>query len=409
VKTVLSILLALLSSGLGAADWPQWRGPARDGRLAGFTEPSAWPEALRLRWKVTVGEGHASPIVAGERVFVFSRQGEHEVLQALDLGGGAPAWRHSYAAPYTMNMAARSHGKGPKATPVVDGGAVCTFGISGILSCFDTASGRPLWRKQFDSEYPATSPLYGVAMSPLVDEGRLIAHVGGSGNGALTAFDVRSGEVVWKWTGDGPAYASPVVATLGGVRQLLTFSESALVGVAVEDGALLWRVPFTTSYAQNAVTPLVHGGVIFYGGLDQPLRAMRPVRSASGWSVAPAWQNEALSVYMSTPVLVGDRIFGLSHRRRGQLFAVETATGRTLWLSDARLADNAALVASAGMLFVLTTNGELLLLPSSADTFAPLRRYRVAETPTWAHPAFVAGGVLVKDASTLAFWGFEAR
>jgi outer membrane protein assembly factor BamB len=257
------------------ADWPQWRGPGRDGHVVALAPRAAWPEALKPAWKVSVGVGHSSPVVVGDLVFIFSRAGDDEVVQALDRASGRSVWRQSYKAPYTMNMAAMSHGKGPKSTPVVEGGRIFTFGISGILSAFDAVNGRLLWRKEFGTQFKETSPLYGVAMSPVVDQGRLIAHVGGSGGGALTAFDPATGSVLWAWKGDGPAYASPVVAELAGVRQVVTLTESNLVGVSADKGELLWKLPFTTEYVQNAVTPVVEKGLVIYTGLEHPVRAVR--------------------------------------------------------------------------------------------------------------------------------------
>ena len=134
MRGLLTALVVLLAAGLEAADWPQWRGPDRDGTIPGLTARTDWPHSLSPGWKVTVGEGHASPVVVGDRVYVFSRQGEDEVVQALALGSGETLWRQAYPAPYEMNSAAYDHGKGPKSTPVVADGRVCTLGISGILA-----------------------------------------------------------------------------------------------------------------------------------------------------------------------------------------------------------------------------------------------------------------------------------
>jgi outer membrane protein assembly factor BamB len=404
------MILVLLASAslvrpLCAADWPQWRGPARDGRAA-LEARAAFPEALAQRWKVEVGEGHASPLVVGDRVYVFSREGEEEVVRSLELATGRQVWRQSYLAPYTMNSAAVGHGKGPKSTPSVAGGRVFTFGISGILSCFEAAAGRLVWRQEFSSRFSATSPLYGAAQSPVVDGERVIVHVGGPGRGALTAFDTATGALRWEWTGDGPGYASPVVAPIAGVRQVVVFSESFLVGVSADRGALLWKLPFTTPWVQNAVTPLVDGDTIVYSGLDHPVRAARVVRKADGFATEPRWENAEVSAYMSTPVAEGGRIFGLSQRKRGQLFCLDAATGKVVWLSEGRQGDNAALVSAGGSVLVLTTGGELLVVPQKGDAFMAARRYRVAESPTWAHPVVTADGVLVKDKTTVAYWRF---
>jgi len=402
---VLLPLALLAASSSPAADWPQWRGPARDGR-ATLAARAAYPENLTPAWKVAVGEGHSSPVVLGDKVCVFAREGEEEALQCLDLATGRRLWRQAYPAPYTMNSAAASHGKGPKATPAVAGGRVFTFGISGILSAFDLATGRLAWRKEFGAQYGQTSPIYGTAQSPVVDGDRVIVHVGGPGRGALTAFDAGTGAVRWAWAGDGPAYASPVVATLAGARQVVTFSESFLVGVSADRGELLWKLPFTTPWVQNAVTPIVDGDTVVYSGLDHPVRAVRVVRQGAAWAAEPRWESAEVSAYMSTPVLEGGRLFGLSHKKRGQLFCLDAATGRVVWLSDGRQGENASLVAGGGSVFALTTDAELLVVAQKGDAFATTRRWRVAESPTWAHPVVTSEGVLVKDRTHLAYLKF---
>jgi outer membrane protein assembly factor BamB len=354
-----------------------------------------------------VGLGHASPIVAGGRVLAFCREGEDEVLRALDLATGREVFRQSYPAPYTLNPAAAGHGKGPKSTPVLSDGRVYTLGISGILSAWDAATGRVVWRKDFAAQHKARAPIYGAAASPAVDRGLLVAHVGGQGDGALTAFDAAGGAVRWAWKGDGPGYASPLIAELAGTRQVVTQTQSLLVALAAATGELLWKLPFTTAYDQNAVTPIVDGDRVILGGLDQPIRAVRVVRRGAGFAVEELWQNPEVASYLSTPVLAEGRLYGLSHRKKGQLFCLDAATGKTLWLSEGRIGDNAALVAGGGALFVLDTDGELSVAPLGGASYAPWRTWTVAQTPSWAHPVVLDNAVLVKDEESLTLWRFE--
>ena len=234
--------IALFGSEARAQDWPQWRGPHRDGVVAGFRAPKKWPGQLKQIWKVAIGEGHSTPVVSAGRVYTIARQGEQEVIAAYNLADGKLLWKDSYPAAYRMNPAATGHGKGPKSTPVIAEGKLCTLGITEVLSCYDLATGKLKWRKEFGSQYKQTSPTFGTAMSPVIDRGLLIAHVGGPGQGALTAFDLNTGAVKWNWADDGPAYASPVIAEFGGVRQAITQSQSNVIGVATTNGALLtWR------------------------------------------------------------------------------------------------------------------------------------------------------------------------
>lgn len=404
LHSIALVNVIFLSSAAAAQDWPQWRGAARDGHLTSFAAPASWPQALEKVWSVEVGTGYASPVVAGGRVYLFSRRGDDEVVSAFELQTGRALWREAYPAPYRLNPAATSHGMGPKSTPVLADGKLYTLGISGILSGWEGATGRRLWHKDFTGELKETTPLYGVAMSAVVEGDLLIAHVGGHGQGALMAFDRATGSVRWSWTGDGPGYASPVVVELGGTRQVVTQSQDHLVGVAAADGKLLWSVPFTTSYTQNCVTPVVYQDMLIFSGLDKGVVAIRPMKRGDAWAAEKVWEAGAVSLYMSSPVRVGDLLFGLSHRNKGQFFCLDLAKGTVLWTSEGRQGENAALVAAGDLLFFLTNDAELLVVRATGKSFDVLKRYEVAQSPTWAHPAIVGNRVLVKDQTSLTLW-----
>lgn len=400
-------LLCLCASLAAAQDWPQWRGPNRDGVAAGFEAPAAWPRALRRVWQVSAGSGHSSPIVAAGRVYLFLREGDEEVLVARDLASGREIWHQGYPVPYSMNLAATAHGKGPKSTPVVSGGRVYTLGISGILSCFDSAGGRLVWRKEFSKEFRATSPDYGAAASPAVDAGLLLAPVGGRDDGAFTAFDADTGAVRWTTRGDGPAYASPVVATLAGTRQVVTQTQSHVVGIAAASGERLWEIPFATPYDQNAVTPVVDGDLVIYSGLEKGVDAVRIARAGGGFAAQPAWHNSDVSSYLASPVSAGGRLYGFSHRNKGQFFALDPRNGRTLWLSQGRQGESATAAAAGEQVLFLTTEGRLYVVRADAASFAPVASYTVAESPIWAQPALAGRALVVKDALSLALWRLE--
>ncbi len=385
-------------------DWPQWRGPNRDGHVAAAAAPENWPKQLTRKWKVLVGEGHASPVVADGRVFVHSRQQDDEAVRCVDLATGRVVWTQSYPAPYKLDQAARRHGKGPKSTPVVAGGRLFTLGISGILTCFEAESGRQLWQKQFSKEFPRISPLYGTAMSPLVIEDMLVAHVGGHNQGALKAFDAATGAEKWSWDGDGPGYASPILVDIGGSRQVVTQTQNALVGVSASNGRLLWRIPFKTAYDQNIVTPVVYKQTLIFSGYGQGAAGYRITRQGSKWVPDQTWHNKDISMYMSSPVVSGDLMFGMSHRRRGQLFCANAADGKVLWTSDGRMGDNVLFIAAGDAILGLFASGELLVFKNDPKAFDVLRRYKVAEGSTWAHPALVGRTLLVKDAKDLIRW-----
>jgi outer membrane protein assembly factor BamB len=407
-KKIVFYLLFTLSTNVSfAQDWPQWRGPHRDGLVASFTPPRAWPETLKPVWKVEVGIGHASPVVVGRRVYLHSRQGEEEVVAAFDLDTGKQLWRDSYAVAYQMNPAATSHGKGPKSTPVIYNDKIYTLGITGVLSCYETSGGKLKWRKEFSKQFKVTSPLYGTAASPLVVDGLVVAHVGGNDSGALAAFNADTGEVKWSWAGDGPGYASPVVFEAGGTKQIVTQTQKLIAGFELANGKLLWQIPFETEYVQNCVTPVVYKDTVILSGLDKGTMAVKTMRRGDKWETQQIWRNADVSMYLNTPVLGGDYLYGLSHKRKGQFFCLDARSGKTLWSSNGREGDNAAMVVAGQLLFSLTDGAELIVARCDPNKYEIVKKYSVAQSPTWAHPVIVGNRVLIKDVSSLALMGFE--
>ena len=384
-----------------SSDWLQWRGPNRDGAIAAFTAPAQWPERLIQRWKVEVGQGYATPLVAGNRVYMFSRQGDNEVMSALDAATGKQLWQTGYAAPFTMHSATVPHGPGPKSTPTLAGGKLYSIGMTGVVTAFDAATGRQLWQK------PGTRvvPLYtSHAFSPLADRGLVIFHVGGHDEGALTAFDANTGDVKWRWAGDGPGYGSPIVADLAGTRQIITITQGKLIGVDAAIGALLWERPFVSGNSTNGITPVLFGQTVIVSGNGGPTHAVRVSRQNNKWVTETAWENADVPLRFSNGVVAGNRLVSLSTRNSGQYFSVDAATGKTLWLSEPRQAGNAALSTAGDVIFSLEDDGELVVMRNSPTAFEELRRYKVADTQTWTQAAFSGNRIFVKDVSSLTLW-----
>jgi outer membrane protein assembly factor BamB len=404
---LLALALALTTLPAAASDWAQWRGANRDGRTADFNAPATFPKTLKEEWRATVGVGHASPVVADGRVFDFARQGEEEVAMSFDLATGKQLWRMSYPVSYTPDQAAIEHGKGPKSTPVVANGRLYTLGITEVLSCFDAATGKLLWRKEFSKEYPTTSPTYGTSTSPIVLDGMLIAHVGGQDHGALTAFDAATGAVKWRYDGDGPAYASPVVATLAGVRQLVAYTQKFLLGVDPASGRVLWQLPAKTEYDTNSVTPVVYKDTIIYARENQGLTAIRLAKQGDRIVPQEVWKNAENELYLNTPVVEGNRLFGLSIKQKGQFFCLDADTGKTLWQSEGRRGENSSLINTGKYLLALTTDSTLYVLPPNAAGFAPVAQYSVAKSPVWAHPLVTGDHIIVKDETSLASFSIK--
>src|SRR5678815_3251421 len=201
------VLFLVVIWSLNAQDWPQWRGPGRDGAIS-VAPPKTWPEKLTAKWKITAGDGYASPILAAGRILQFARQGDDEVAMSIDPESGKVLWRTAYPAPYEPVQSAARHGKGPKSTPLYYEGRLYTFGISGILSAFDAATGKVEWRKEYSKDFKGTWPQFGTAMSPVAGDGLVVALIGTNDDGAIAAYDAKSGAQKWIWKGDGPASVS---------------------------------------------------------------------------------------------------------------------------------------------------------------------------------------------------------
>lgn len=387
-----------------SGDWPQWRGPGRDGVVANFTPPAKWPEQLTRRWQVEVGTGHATPILIGDRVYMFSRRGDDEVLAALDAATGKELWATGYPAPYTPNRLAIDHGQGPKSTPLFVDGRIFTLGISGILSAFDAQSGRRIWQKPA----PPAAPTYSTSQSPLFDNGQLIVHVGGYGKGALTSFKPATGEVNWEWTGDGPAYGSPIVVEFSGTRQVITFTENMLVGVSATTGELLWSRPFHSARDVQAITPLVYRDTIIVTAFESGITAIRVNKRDGKWGTDNAWKNDEQYSRFSNAVIIGDAYFALSGKSGGLFMFLDARTGEVLWKGEPRTAENAAIVRAGHLLIALKDDGELIVADgSNPNAFTPLRRYQVSDSATWAAPSISGNRLFVKNVSTLALWTID--
>jgi outer membrane protein assembly factor BamB len=390
-----------LDAQRGAGDWTQWRGPNRDGAVGAFTVPAAWPETLTRRWQVEVGLGYATPLVVGNRVYMFSRQGDREVMSALDAESGKVLWSTGHAAVFEVMKAAAPHGAGPKSTPAFSNGKLFSIGMTGIVTAYDAASGKQLWQR------PGSTPLplyTSHAFSPVVDGNAVIFHTGGDDKGEIVALDVNTGAVKWSWNGDGPGYGSPLVATFDGTRQIVTITQGKLVGLDAASGALLWELPYVVANKTNSVTPVLHGSLLIISGNGGPTTALRVGRRDNKWTTETAWENADIPLRMSDAVMVGDTLFGMANRNAGQYFAVDATTGKTLWQSEGRQAAHAAIARSGDTMLSVEDDGELVVIRHSKTAFEPVKRYKVSEAATWGQASFSGNRIFVKDVSGLALW-----
>lgn len=405
MRLVVVVLSLALQTAVTAQDWSQWRGSARDAALAAGTVPADWPQSVRRLWRVEVGEGYSSPVVAGTRVFVHSRRDPDEAVTAIDLDTGRVLWQQQYQASFTKNQYASRMAKGPNSTPVVADGLVYTLGVTGVLSAWRVGDGSLAWRKDYSASVDTSKLFCGTAMSPLLDSGVLLVQVGSDvGGGRMLALDPVSGDERWTWSGPGPGYASPVVITVAGVRQAVALTNQSIVSLDVKTGELLWSTPFPDEWHENIVTPVWTGQHLIVSGVRQGTQAFtvdRETGATARWRVTRAWHNADVTMYMSAPVVAKGTLYGLSAKRKGQFVALDASSGVLKWATEGREGEHASILTTPSHVLFLTNAGDLVVARQDASRYSLERRIEVADAETWAMPAFVADGLLVRDADAL--------
>ena len=397
---VAAVVFACTAAFALADDWPQWRGPNRDGVAPGVTLPDRLPAEFKPLWEIKVGEGHAAPVVSGGKMVIFTREDHDEILRCFDLQNVKEVWRVETPVVYQPQAVSKAHGRGPFATPAIADGKVFALGITGLLTCCDLATGKVLWKKDFVGEFKKAYPTWGAAVSPLVEGGLCILSVGTRTEGGLAAFDVGTGKRAWLMNQDGAAYGSPVAADIAGRRQVVTLLDSNAVGVDLPTGKLLWKAPFRVEYEQNVVTPVVHGDLVVVSGWGQGTVGLR-VAAGDNVTASQAWKNEPEGMYLSSPVRNGDYLYGLASRQEGTLVCLSLKDGTTAWSSPGKQGEYVSIVRAGDRLLILSIKGELVLVAADPTAYKELGRTRVTERPVWCHLVVAGGRLFVKDETRL--------
>ncbi len=381
-----------------AQDWPQWRGLNRDGKVSGFTAPAAWPKELTQKWKVTVGLGDSTPALVGDKLYVFVRQGDDEVILCLNAADGTELWKNKYPVKAIQGPSAAVH-SGPRSSPAVAQGKIVTIGVSGILSCVDAANGKDLWRKD---EYPNVVPQFYTGSSPMIVDGMCIAQLGGKNEGAIMAFDLNTGDLKWKWAGEGPQYASPVLMTADGVKQIVALTDKSVVGVALADGKLLWKIPFEPKgMAYNAATPIIDGQTVIYTGSGRGAKAVKIEKQGDEFAPKELWSAQPAPIFNS-PVLKDGLLYCISDK--GKMFCLNAADGKEAWTASDNIGRFGSIVDAGSVLFTLPEKTGLIVSKPSDKQFEELARYKVSDTSIYAHPIIAGNRVFVKDKDSLTLW-----
>ncbi len=400
-KAVIVGCVILVGAGsVLAQDWPQWRGPDRDGMASGFDAPGQWPAELTRKWSVKVGFGNATPALVGDKLYVSARQGDQEVTLCLNTANGNELWKDKYTAQAVTGAASRH--PGPRSSPAVAEGKVVTLGVGGVVSCLDAATGKLVWRKD---PFPKVVPRFFASFSPIIVDGMAIAHLGGKDNGAIIAYDLATGNEKWRWDGEGPDYGSPVLLTVEGTRQIASPTEKSIVGISVANGKLLWQFPSPLGrMAYNAATPIVDGQTVIYAAKGRGTKAIKIEKQGSGFAAKELWSNPDLGTQFNTPVLKGGLIFGLSDRNN--LFCINAQTGKTAWTDGTARGSRGfgAIVGAGSCLIALTNDSQLIVFKPDGKAYSEIKRYKVAETVTNAHPVIAGNRIFIKDQETVTMW-----
>jgi len=445
---IVSCVVLLGAQCVSAQDWPQWRGPNRDAKATGFEAPKTWPKELTQKWKVKVGDGVATPALVGDKVYVFSREGEDEIIRCLNADTGKELWQNKYPAQAPTPPAIQF--SGPRSSPTVADGKVVTLGVRGTLSCLDAASGKLLWRK----DDIKGQPRFFTSSSPIVLNGLCIAQLGGDKNGALVAYDLTSGDEKWKWSGDSPAYSSPELMDVGGTKLIIAMTETKLVAVDAADGKLIWQTPFAAQrMGYNAATPIVTGQTLIYTGSGRGATALKFEKEGDKITTKELWKNPDKSVQFNTPVLKNGLLYGISERN--ELFCLNADSGKTDWSALTPGAPGGGQPAAGGrpgggrqgggqpgggqpgqggrqgggrgmrgggmrgarpgygsvvdagsVLLALTPSGQLVVFEPSDKEFKEVAKYKVGEKDTYAYPVLSGKRIFTKDQDALTLWTF---
>jgi outer membrane protein assembly factor BamB len=430
----LAIFVLIVSAHrAGAQDWPQWRGPNRDAKVTGFNPPKAWPKELAQKWKVTVGDGVATPALVGDKLYVFAREDGNEVIRCLDASTGKDVWQDKYEAKAASGPAARF--AGPRSSPAVAEGKVVTLGVDGVLSCLDAATGKVLWRK---NDFKGTLPQFFTSSSPILVNGVCIVQLGGERSGAVVAYDLATGNEKWRWTGDGTAYASPVLLAVGDTKAIVAETAAKIVAVGITDGKLLWETPFpksTQGRSYNACTPMVEGQTVIYSGSGgRGTKAVKIEKQGDMVAAKELWTNKENGVQFNTPVLKNGLLFGISEGNT--LFCINAETGKTAWTAPVtpstaggqppagqpgggqggrggrggRMGGGGgygSIVDAGPVLLALTPSSELIVFQPIDKAYTELARIKVAKTPTYAYPVVAGNRVFIKDQDSVTLWTIE--
>lgn len=404
---ILGSLLLLLLVTQAEAEWPQWRGPHRDGTVR---SSGPWPAkldepTLSRRWNVPLGPGYSGPLVASNHVYVTEAKDQaYEAVIALDRETGRELWRHQWEGYMKVPFFAKANGDWIRSTPALADGRLYVGGMRDVLVCLDAASGNELWRFDFPKQTRKPLPEFGFVSSPLVVADAVYVQAGAG----FAKLGRLSGSLLWQTLDDGggmwgSAFSSPILATLAGTEQLVVQTRDKLAGVQPSDGKVLWEQPIKSFRGMNILTPTTLGDRLITASYGGQTEGWTLTRDDDTWRVRPDW-NLKLEGYMSSPVIRNGHAF--LHTRSQHLVCIDTTTGTQRWQSQGKFGKYLSLVLHDDRILALDERGILFLFEANPDRFVQLAERRVAESDTWAHLAIEQTHLVIRDLRGVSLWSW---
>jgi outer membrane protein assembly factor BamB len=407
VKSLVPLLItATLASGvvtIAADDWPQWRGPRRDGVSKETGLLKDWPaNGPRLAWRINgTGDGYSSFAVAGGRLFTLGARQNTEYVFAFDAATGKKIWEVVNGRRFNNDR-----GDGPRGTPTIDGDRVYVFGSSGDMTVLDAATGKVFWTQNLLQTYGGSNINWGLSESPLVLSDRIIVTPGGRG-ASIVALRKTDGSLIWKSQSDEPGYSSALLHPIGNVQQAVVFTAERALGVDINDGRVLWSYNRVANRTANIATPIARGNHVFLSsdyGTGAGLLALTP--DGNGIKAREVYFTNEMRNHHASSVLVGDYLYGFSS---SILTAMHFETGKVAWRD--RSVGKGSLVFADDRLYLFSENGIVGLAEANPQKYAEHGRFqlRTGNLPTWSHPVVSGGKLFLRDQDTLYAYDVVAR
>ena len=393
------LLLAWPSSG----EWPQWRGPARDGISTETGLLTSWPAAgPPLVWKTRgLGEGFSSFSVSDGRLFTQGQRNGTQYVIALDEQTGEKLWEIPNGESFHERR-----GGGPRGTPTIEGGRVYAVAANGNLTCLQAADGKRIWNTKLLDRFGARNIKWGISESPLIDGNRLIVNPGGKG-ASVVALDKNNGNVIWKSQSDPAGYSSAVAGDIAGIRQYIVLTGNGVLGLRAGDGGILWRYDEISNRTANVATPIVKGDSVFVSTDYGTGCALLKIEAAgAGIRASEVYFNRDMRNHYGTSVLVGEYLYGFSS---SILTCMNFSTGKVAWKD--RSVGKGQVAYADGKLYIFSEDGVVGLAEATPEAYREISRFEIehGNVRTWTQPVIANGKLYLRDQDTLSSYNIQSR